>query len=71
MPHTERGALPYCPSDTGIAAYFQKDVQYNTYYYFKDYKELQTVCANADNILETEREARYEQQHPRKNEQSL
>lgn len=50
----------------------QKDAQYDTYHYFKDYhRELQTVCANVDNILGTEREARREQQQSRKNEHSL
>ena len=34
-------------------------------------KELQTVCANVDNILGTEREAQREQQQSRKNEHSL
>lgn len=30
----------------------QKDAQYDTYHYFKDYyKELQTVCANIDRLL--------------------
>ena len=30
----------------------QKDAQYDTYHYFKDYhRELQTVCANVDSIL--------------------
>ena len=49
----------------------QKDAQYDTYHYFKDYhRELQTVCANVDNILGTEREARREQQQSRKNEHS-
>ena len=42
------------------------------YHYFKDYhRELQTVCANVDNILGTEREAQREQQKSRKNEHSL
>lgn len=50
----------------------QKDAQYDTYHYFKDYhRELQTVCTNVDNILGTEREARREQQQSRKNEHSL
>ena len=50
----------------------QKDAQYGTYHYFRDYyKELQTVCANVDNILGTEREAQREQQQSRKNEHSL
>ena len=50
----------------------QKDAQYDTYHYFKDYhREPQTVCANVDNILGTEREARREQQQSRKNEHSL
>ena len=50
----------------------QKDAQYDTYHYFKDYhRELQTVCANVDNILGTEREAQREQQKSRKNEHSL
>ena len=50
----------------------QKDAQYDTYHYFRDYhKELQTVCANVDSILETEREAQHEQQHSRKNEHFL
>ncbi len=45
----------------------QKDAQYDTYHYFRDYhKELQTVCANVDNILGTEREAQREQQQSRK-----
>ena len=35
------------------------------------FTELQTVCANVDNILGTEREARREQQQSRKNEHSL
>ena len=49
----------------------QKDAQYGTYHYFRDYyKELQTVCANVDNILGTEREAQREQQQSRKNEHS-
>ena len=50
----------------------QKDAQYDTYHYFRDYhKELQTVCANVDNILGTEREVQREQQQSRKNEHSL
>ena len=50
----------------------QKDAQYDTYHYFKDYhRELQTVCANVDSILGTEREAQREQQQSRKNEHSL
>lgn len=50
----------------------QKDAQYDTYHYFKDYhRELQTVCANVDNILGTEREAQRKQQQSRKNEHSL
>ena len=50
----------------------QKDAQYDTYHYFRDYhKELQTVCANVDSILETEREAQHEQQQSRKNEHFL
>ena len=41
----------------------QKDAQYDTYHYFKDYhRELQTVCANVDNILGTEREVQRKQQ---------
>lgn len=47
----------------------QKDAQYDTYRYFKDYhKELQTVCANVDSILGAEQEV---QQHTRKYEPSL
>ena len=51
----------------------QKDAQYDTYHYFKDYhKELQTVCANVDSILSTEQEVQqHEQQRTRKYEQSL
>lgn len=51
----------------------QKDAQYDTYHYFKDYhKELQTVCANVDSILGTEQEVQqHEQQRTRKYEQSL
>ena len=51
----------------------QKDAQYDTYHYFKDYhKELQTVCANVDSILGTEQEVQqHEQQHSRKYEPSL
>ena len=51
----------------------QKDAQYDTYHYFKDYhKELQTVCANVDSILGTEQEAQqHEQQRTRKYEPSL
>ena len=50
----------------------QKDAQYDTYHYFKDYhRELQTVCANVDNILGTEREVQRKQQQSRKNEHSL
>lgn len=51
----------------------QKDAQYDTYHYFKDYhKELQTVCANVDSILGTEQEVQqHEQQHTRKYEPSL
>ena len=50
----------------------QKDAQYDTYHYFRDYyKELQTVCANVDNILGTEREVQREQQQSRKNDPSL
>ena len=51
----------------------QKDAQYDTYRYFKDYhKELQTVCANVDSILGAEQEVRqHEQQHTRKYEPSL
>lgn len=50
----------------------QKDAQYDTYHYFKDYhRELQTVCANVDNILGTEREAQREQQQSRKTEHTL
>ena len=43
----------------------QKDAQYDTYHYFKDYhKELQTVCANVDSILGAEQEVQqHEQQH--------
>ena len=37
----------------------------------KTHKELQTVCANVDSILETEREAQHEQQQSRKNEHFL
>ena len=41
----------------------QEDAQYDTYHYFKGYhRELQTVCANVDNILGTERESQREQQ---------
>ena len=45
----------------------QKDAQYDTYHYFKDYhKELQTVCANVDSILGAEQEVQqHEQQHTR------
>ena len=50
----------------------QEDAQYDTYHYFRDYyKELQTVCANVDNILGTEREVQREQQQSRKNDPSL
>ena len=51
----------------------QKDAQYDTYRYFKDYhKELQTVCANVDSILGAEQEVQqHEQQHTRKYEPSL
>ena len=51
----------------------QKDAQYDTYHYFKDYhKELQTVCANVDSIIGTEQEVQqHEQQRTRKYEQSL
>ena len=51
----------------------QKDAQYDTYHYFKDYhKELKTVCANVDSILGTEQEVQqHEQQRTRKYEQSL
>ena len=51
----------------------QKDAQYDTYHYFKDYhKELQTVCANVDSILGTEQEVQqHEQQRTRKYEPSL
>lgn len=51
----------------------QKDAQYDTYHYFKDYhKELQTVCANVDIILGAEQEVQqHEQQHTRKYEPSL
>lgn len=50
----------------------QKDAQYDTYHYFKDYhRELQTVCANVDSILGTEREAQHKQQQSRKNEHFL
>ena len=50
----------------------QKDAQYDTYHYFKDYhRELQTICANVDNILGTEREVQRKQQQSRKNEHSL
>lgn len=51
----------------------QKDTQYDTYHYFKDYhKELQTVCANVDSILGTEQEVQqHEQQRTRKYEPSL
>lgn len=51
----------------------QKDAQYDTYHYFKDYhKELQTVCANVDSILGAEQEVQqHEQQHTRKYEPSL
>ena len=51
----------------------QKDAQYDTYLYFKDYhKELQTVCANVDSILGTEREMQqHEQRRTRKHEPSL
>ena len=50
----------------------QKDAQYDTYHYFRDYhKELQTVCANVDSILGTEREAQHKQQQSRKNEHFL
>ena len=50
----------------------QKDAQYDTYNYFRDYyKELQTVCANVDNILGTEREVQREQQQFRKSAPSL
>ena len=51
----------------------QKDAQYDTYRYFKDYhKELQTVCANVDSILGAEQELQqHEQQHTRKNETPL
>ena len=53
------------------APYFSNALRI-TYHYFKDYhRELQTVCANVDNILGTEREARREQQQSRKNEHSL
>lgn len=41
----------------------QKDAQYDTYHYFKDYhKELQTVCANVDSILGTEQEVQQHEQ---------
>ena len=51
----------------------QKDAQYDTYNYFKDYhKELQTVCANVDSILGAEQEVQHHaQQHTRKYEPSL
>lgn len=51
----------------------QKDAQYDTYHYFKDYhKELKTVCANVDSIIGTEQEVQqHEQQRTRKYEQSL
>lgn len=51
----------------------QKDAQYDTYHYFKDYhKELQTVCANVDSILGAEQEVQqHKQQHTRKYEPSL
>ena len=51
----------------------QKDAQYDTYRYFKDYhKELQTVCANVDSILGAEQKVQqHEQQHTRKYEPSL
>ena len=51
----------------------QKDAQYDTYHYFKDYhKELQTVCANVDSILGAEQAVQqHEQQHTRKYEPSL
>ena len=51
----------------------QKDAQYDTYHYFKDYhKELQTVCANVDSILGAEQKVQqHKQQHTRKYEPSL
>lgn len=50
----------------------QKDAQYDTYHYFKDYhKELQTVCSNIDSILDNAQLQQQEQQHPRKHESSL
>lgn len=50
----------------------QKDAQYDTYHYFKDYhRELQTVCANVDSILGNAQIQQREQQHTRKHEPSL
>ena len=55
-----------------FSLFLQKDAQYDTYNYFRDYyKELQTVCANVDNILGTEREVQREQQQFRKSAPSL
>ena len=49
----------------------QKDAQYDTYHYFKDYhRELQTVCANVDSILGNAQIQQREQQHTRKHEPS-
>lgn len=50
----------------------QKDAQYDTYHYFKDYhRELQTVCANVDSILGNAQIQQREQQHTHKHEPSL
>ena len=50
----------------------QKDAQYDTYHYFRDYyNELQTVCSNVDSILGNAQIQQREQQHTRKHEPSL
>ncbi len=50
----------------------QKDAQYDTYRYFKDYhKELQTVCANVDSILGAEQKCSSTNSSTRKYEPSL
>lgn len=65
-------ALGNTPAPIHFTLCIQKDAQYDTYNYFRDYyKELQTVCANVDNILGTEREVQREQQQFRKSAPSL
>ena len=50
----------------------QKNAQYETYQYFKDYHhELQTVCENVNHILDTSQAKQQEQKKSHQSEHSL